>query len=574
MKVLKGTAVSTGIAVGMVCLYADEHDEQVPHYTVSAEQVENEVKRLQHALKAAQASIRQLMVKSEKTVEAQALEIMQAHILILDDAGLAGKIESLIRDKKVNAEHAAADIFDEHIRFYAGKQMHFAELAHDFTDLKQRVLTSFGVGGGHFVCPSGERQAVVVAAQRLTPSMVLSIPREHVLAYVTEEGGYTTHATILARSLDIPVVFGIPVKDNLVCSTPVIVDGFTGQIWVEPDEETGRLYRRKQEELRKKKKVCAVRKQLPAHTRRRVRIRLKLNISTPAELDMVADAYHDGVGLLRTEFLFMDRAQPPSEDEQTALYTRLVKQVAPQPMVVRLLDIGSDKLPSFFILPEQKNPDLEIKGARAVGLFNDVYLAQVKALLRAGVHGDIRLLYPMVADAGDIGTFRELAAQARHWLNVEKKPYAQKVREGIMIETPSAALLADELLGLVDFANIGSNDLLQYTLAASRGNPLVEQRYHILHPALVRLIEIIARAGKKRGKEICLCGEIGSFPEFYPVLLRAGLRSFSVAAAQYEHIKCELLHTRGAIRHAYYRDIFKTKTKNELDDIIRKVGQG
>lgn len=570
MKILKGTSVSSGLVKGIVCLYSNEEEGTVPHYTISDEQISNEIARLKESLEKAKNIMQDIIRLSEKLSDKRATEIFNAHMMILNDHGLFEKISNLIKEKKINAEHAVNDVFEEYINLYETKQMHFKELAHDFMDLKERVLTSFSGLSGHFECPIGERQPVVVASQRLTPYMVLNILKQNVLAFITEEGGYTTHAMILARSMGVPVIYDINVKENLKCADRVIVDGFSGKVIVSPDKNTEEYYSEKIERFNKRKMFCDIRKGLPPKTKSNIRVKLKLNISTPGELDIIKEFHHDGIGLLRTEFLFLERDHPPSEQEQFDMYKLILEKVEDKPVIVRLLDIGSDKLPLFLELPNQINPDLEIKGARAVEKFYGVYLTQAKAVLRAARFGDLRVLYPMISDISDIFTFKKLISDAQKVLREEKKEFIKKITDGVMIETPSAAIMADMLLRNVSFANIGSNDLLQYTLAASRGNPIVEKRYHILHPSLIRLFEIIVKAGKIHKKEICLCGEVGSFEEFYPLFLKLGLRSFSVAASKFPYIKCELLHMRISRKLNILKKVYSAESKSDLDRLFKR----
>lgn len=569
MMTLKGITASPGIAKGIVGLYSEKQEESIPYYVIEEDRVESEISRLKEARNKAKEMMKRMIQASEKLFDKRASEIFNAHLMVLNDPVLYEKITHLIKTKLVNAEHATNDAFEEYVKTYEQSFLHFAELSHDIIDVKNRLLSSFSGIAGHFECPIGERQPVVIASKRLTPSMVLNIPRQNVLAFVTEEGGFTTHATILARGYGIPVIFGIDVENNINCGDRVIADGNHAKVYIKPDKATDEYYSKKIEEIAKKRLICDIRKREPSQTRRGIRVKLKANISTPGEVELLKDLHYDGIGLLRTEFLFLDKEIPPSEEEQFNMYKHILETAEGHHVVIRLLDIGQDKMPSYLHLPPQDNPDLGIRGARALDFFHDVYLTQVKAVLRASIYGNLRILYPMVSDINDIRTFKKLVTKAKSALKKEKKSFKKRIKEGIMIETPAAALMSNMLLKYVDFANIGSNDLLQYTLAASRGNLAVEKRYHILHPSLVRLIEIIVKAGNFRRKEVCLCGEIASFDEFYPLFLSLGLRSFSVAASRLDYIKCELLH-QGRPHKSLTRRFYKTKTKEEIDRLFKK----
>ena len=568
MKILEGIAASPGLAKGIACVYSEKVEEEIPHYGIEAKRVESEISRLRQALGKAKDTMHKMIEASEELFGKRASEIFNAHLIILDDPVLYEKMTGLIRDKLVNAEHAVSDAFEVYIGAYKKSNLHFAELSHDITDVKNRILSSFGVVSGHFECPVGERQSVIVVSKRLTPSMILNIPRQNVLGLVTEEGGFTTHAMILARSYNVPVVFGINVDDNINCTDRVIVDGSHGKVVVFPDKATEERYDRKIADIAKKRSVCAIRKEEPSRTKRGSRITLKANISVPGEIELVKGLNYDGIGLLRTEFLFVDKKVAPSEEEQFDMYRHVLNNAEGRPVIVRLLDIGQDKMPTYLDLPPQDNPDLGIRGARALEFFYDVYLTQMKAILRASLRGDMRILFPMVSDLSDVDAFKDFISEVKSILKKEKKEFKKNIKIGIMIETPAAAIMSDQLLKYVDFANIGSNDLLQYTLAASRGNMAVEKRYHILHPSMMRLIGMVVKAGSRYKKEVCLCGEIASFDEYYPLFLSIGLKSFSVAASKLQDIKCELLH-QGRPKKIFAKRFYNKKTKDQIDRLFK-----
>ncbi|NOX97273.1 MAG: phosphoenolpyruvate--protein phosphotransferase [Nitrospirae bacterium] len=571
MKILKGIATAPGIVRGTTCFYSNEIEDTLPHYTVDAQQIPKEINRVKEAFEHARQEMKQVLKTAETQLDKSAVEIFNMHLSILNDPSLLESISEFIKERKVNAEHAVNDIFEQYIKKYEIKSEHFRELIHDFVDTRNRLLHSFNIETGKFKCPVGIRGPVIVAAKRLTPSMVLSIPRKNVLAFVSEEGGFTSHATILARSHGVPIIFGIQVEKELDCGMEVIVDGSAGKVIIAPDRKTEEYYARKMQGREKKKDFCEVRKSLSSRTKSGKRIKLKLNISTPGEFSFAKELVHDGVGLLRTEFLFMERNRPPTEEEQYRMYKRILDENGDKPVVVRVLDIGSDKMPLYFKISGIMNLDLGLRGAMAVEKFPHIYLTQMKALLRANVSSNLCLLYPMVSDLNDLKTFRNVLSAAKRALKKEKVNIdAMKIKEGVMIETPAAAMMVETLLEKVDFVNIGSNDLLQYTLATSRGSTEVEERYHILHPALLKMIEMIAREGKKAGKEVCLCGEIASFEEFYPLLLKIGLKSFSVAASKFSDLKCELLHLQQLRDKKLITEFYKLESKEQIDEYFKR----
>jgi phosphotransferase system enzyme I (PtsI) len=571
MKILKGTGAAGGYAAGMCCLYSGKSEAAVPHYAIREEDVDNEIKRLSEAYDKAVSDLEELKDSGDIPEDSgTTYEIINAHKMILEDANLRKKVEALIAGKKNNAEHAVSDVYNHYAELMKGKSGRFSDLAHDMDDIKGRLLESFAGTNGHFECPVGDRQPVIVAAENLTPSMLMNIKRENVLGFVTRKGGLTTHATILARSYRVPVVYNVDVRDNIECGMDMIVDGALGKVIIQPDEKTRSYYQRKIETFEKRQKVCSIRREEPVRTGAGTRIELMVNITTAPEMSIVEGKPYDGVGLLRTEFLFSTRKAPPTEDEQYEMYMHILEEAGDRPVITRLLDIAGDKLPVYLELPEQDNPDLGIRGARALEFFYDIYLAQVKALMRCASEGDMRILYPMITDRSDIFSFGRLMKKAAAELKEQNKKYNKNVKKGIMIETPSAAIMSGSLLEEVDFANIGSNDLLQYTLAAERGNSYVENKYHVMHPALVSLMRIVATEGEKHGKDICLCGEVASFEEFYPLFLSMGLKKFSVAASKFDDIKCHLMYEKdrgGSI----VKDFMRLGDKKEIDVFFKRL---
>ncbi|MFC2149524.1 phosphoenolpyruvate--protein phosphotransferase [Candidatus Auribacterota bacterium] len=570
MKILKGITTSPGIVKGVTCLYSETADENIPHYVVSKDSVKSEVARLKRAFDKARERIRESMAVSNEMFRTSPVkEIINVQQMILADMGLYESVAELIKKRSINAEHAVVDGFGVYVEKLKKKGSHFAEFADDIIDCRNRILASFSGDGGHFECPTGKRQPVIVVSKTFSPSMVMEIPKEHVLAFVTEEGGFTTHASILAMSHGVPILFNVDVEKHISCGEKAIVDGSSGKIVIDPDRETEDYYEKKIARLSTVKGSCELRRSDQPQTSVGKRVTLKVNITSPQEIQLVRDYNYDGIGLLRTEFLFMNQDKPPSEDTQTRMYEHIVEAAKGKPVNVRLLDIGGDKLPGYLHLPPQRNPDLGIRGSRALEFFNDLYITQIKALLRAARAGDVRVLYPMVSDGGDVESFKNALAEAKRLLKKEKKYFTGKIKEGVMIETPAAALLADQILRMVDFVNIGSNDLLQYTLAAARGNVFVEQRYHVLHPALVSLMDMVVKAGRRQKKEVCLCGEIAGFEEFYQVFLSMGLRSFSVPAAKFSDIKCCLLNER-EYGSSLVKKYMQLESKKEVEGFFKR----
>ncbi len=569
MKELKGISANTGLAKGIAAVYTEEVEENIPHYMIEEEKIEKEINRLKEAYGKTKEAIEQMLKASEKIFGKTGEDIFSAHGTILEDEALFEEIVSLIKKRLINAEHAVNDVFDSYQEKFKQRDFHFSEMTHDIVDVRNRLLSSFDGISGQFECPEGERQPVIVVSRALSPSMVLNIAKSEVLAFVTEEGGLTSHATILAQNYGVPIIFGIEATENIECGDKVIVDASMGKVFVNPGKKTEKYYDKKIEEAEKRKQFCMVKEETPTQTKKGVRLTLKANISLQAEIKLLEGLNYDGVGLLRSEFLFANRNKVPSEEEWFKVYKNIAEAAKEKSVDIRFLDISGDKMPAYLNLLSGENSDLGIRGARAIDIFYDIYLSQTKAMLRASAYGNVRLLYPMISDISDIESFRAVVNKAKSVLTEEGKKYKKDIKEGIMIETPAAAVMAGTLLKYVDFANIGSNDLLEYTLAASRNSQIIEKRYHILHPSLIRLMEIVIEETRKHKKEVCLCGEIASFEEFYPLFLSIGISSFSVEASKLSDIKCNLMHLEKPDK-SYLDKFYKNLKKVEIEEFFKR----
>jgi phosphotransferase system enzyme I (PtsI) len=573
MKTLRGISAMSGIVKGTVCMYSSEIEDLLPHYAIPAEQVDTEVQRIYEALDDVANNIHKSITLAEEQLNENAAEIFKTHLRIIQDKELIRKIEEQIRERMINAEHAINDAFDRYIQHYQQQKGHFQELTHDFVDARNRFLKSFDIETSKFMCPVGDREPVIVAAKRLTPSMVLHVPRQNVVAFVTEQGGFTSHATILARSHGVPMVFGIDVEKELECGRKVIVNGSRGIVIVDPDKKTEELFASKMRSLRRHKQLFEQSKHSSSFARKRKQYQLKLNINTPEEFETIKGLDHDGIGLLRTEFLFFSHKDAPGEEEQYTTYKNILSYESSKPVTVRLLDLGEDKFPPFLAQYQHFERFASLRGALAAEIIPEIYVTQMRALLRANENSNLRILYPMVSDVSDLETFRKLLHKAKSSLRKEKIKFRPGIQEGVMIETPAAVMMARELMDAVDFVNIGTNDLFQYTLAASRENLFAEKRYHIFHPALVRMLEMIANHGKTTKKEACLCGEIASFEELYPLLLQVGIRSFSVGTSKHGDIQARLFapHKTDSKTARLTQKYLSTKSKVEADRFLGKM---
>ncbi|MBN1384793.1 MAG: phosphoenolpyruvate--protein phosphotransferase [Elusimicrobia bacterium] len=573
MKILKGKSAANGIAQGIVFVYSvrDLSLDRGQYHTITPEQIPDEIGRLEEGFDRAKNTLTKMIDIGKESLDRNNLNIFNFHLELLKDKALYEKSIQRIKEQNVNAQHAIRETFEEYIKSFKQKELHFSDLINDFVDIRNRILESFGKLSGRLQFPVGKEGPFIVASKLLIPSMLLEISRENVLAFITNEGSLTSHATILARSYRVPIVFGIDVEKHLKTGDDVIVDGFSEEIVVNPDQRTKDFYSRKIEQVAKKEIIIDTTKDQAAMTKDGQRITLKININSLDEVNYIKQLNHDGIGLLRTEFLFMGRTESPTEEEQFNIYKQILECSDGTSVTVRLLDLDTGKLPAYLTVPGHYSIDLGLRGSHAVDVFYDTYLTQAKALLRASMYGNLKILYPMVSDNNDLQIFRRLISNAKNILKKKKVKFDTKVSEGIMIETPSAAISAQELLSEVGFANIGTNDLLQYILAVSRDISIIEERYHILHPSLVKFLELIVRAGKKLNKEVCLCGAIASYEPFYHLFLELGFKSFSIPVFNFNNIKYCINQISPSKTGVLLTKFFTNKNKKQLDKFFAQL---
>lgn len=521
---IRGIAASPGIAVGPIFRYeAGKVVVELRH----VEDVQHEIAHLDAALKQAREEIHTLLLQAQENIGSKEAAVFEAHELFLDDPDLLQQVHAAIQAQAINAAYA----WQQGIAQYAAQlraidNEYLAARAADVEDVAQRVLRI--LEGIH--APSSKlTEPVVIVATELTPSDTLLFDKEKVRAFCTAAGGATSHVAILARALGIPAITGLGTGINqLHNGMQVVVDGTAGEVLLEPDAETLVAYQRRAEILAQMQQDALRLAQQPAMTLDGICIEVVANIGTPEQAAEALTYGAEGVGLLRTEFLFLEREAAPDEDEQVAVYRSVLETMGTRPVVVRTLDIGGDKPAPYLSMPTENNPFLGVRGIRLALAKPDIFQTQLRALLRAGVAHTLKLMFPMVATSEEIRAIREHLQLAAATLAARGASYTERVEVGIMVELPAAALMADTLVELVDFFSIGTNDLAQYTLAADRTNPQVVTLADALHPAVLRQIRMVIEAAHVRGKWVGLCGELAGDPLAIPVLLGLGLDEFSV----------------------------------------------
>ncbi|MBK8179838.1 MAG: phosphoenolpyruvate--protein phosphotransferase [Planctomycetes bacterium] len=527
-RIIHGTAVSPGLAVGPVHV-ARTQAQRVTTWSVREEDVAREVERLGQAI---QTAIDE-MVRRQRLVAAQAsekdAEIFAVHRMVLQDPGALKQVESVIRDQRVNAE-AGVQALIQRLQASLGKLEGDSVRAYaaDIADPWRVVLdTLLAVERAEFL---SSESRIVLAASELTPEAVTYLERGRLLAVIAETGGRFSHAAVLARAFGIPCVVGLPgLIGRLERGMPIAVDGDHGTVQLAPSPADVRAFELRAESRAARQESLRVQANLPAESTDGRRLGVLVNLESLRDLDMFRADHTDGLGLVRTEFLYMERPQFPSEDEQFRLYRRVVERMTGLPVTLRTLDIGGDKQLSYFKTPRETNPALGWRGIRISLEWQDLLRVQLRAALRAGTGHDLRLLLPMVASVEDVTLAKSILEGVRQALAEQGYDQVSEVPLGMMIEVPSVLFTLPEMLKHVDFVSVGTNDLVQYLLAVDRDNPWVAKLYEPQHPAVMTALELVARTCRQAGKPSSVCGDLASDPALAVLLFGMGFDSVSVA---------------------------------------------
>lgn len=527
-KELKGIAASDGIAIAKAYLLV-EPDLSFEKSEVA--DVESEVKRFQDAVAISKQELEKIRNKAAEDLGEDKAQIFDAHLLVLNDPELVGPIEEAIKSNKVNAESALQDTTDTFIgMFEAMDNEYMRERAADIRDVRKRIISH--LLGVSIPNPSLIDEEVVVVAKDLTPSDTAQLNREFVKGFVTDVGGRTSHSAIMARSLEIPAIVGTKeVTKNASKNDLVIIDGLEGNVIINPTDEQLAEYKKVQTDFAAKQAEWEKLKNEKTVSKDGVHVELAANIGTPTDLPGVISNGGEAVGLYRTEFLYMGRDNFPTEDEQFDAYKAVLSGMEGKSVVVRTLDIGGDKTLPYLDLPEEMNPFLGFRAIRLCFANEDLFRTQLRALLRASIYGNLKIMFPMIATVAEFRDAKAILEDEKKKLVANGTEVSDKIELGIMIEIPAAAVLADQFAKEVDFFSIGTNDLIQYTMAADRMNERVSYLYQPYNPSILRLVKNVIDASHKEGKWTGMCGEMAGDQTAVPLLLGLGLDEFSMSAS-------------------------------------------
>lgn len=524
MEKFEGKSILKGVAIGKIHYYSK--GEQVVQ-RVSVEDTEAELQRYETAKETALEQLHELYEKALKEVGEVNAAIFDVHAMMLEDDDFNDSIRNTISSQKVNAEYAVATTGDNFAKMFEEMDdEYFRARSADIKDISERVVSV--LHGATTKNALGD-EPVILAAKDLAPSETVQMDKTKLLGFVTEFGSSNSHTAILARTMNIPALIGIPVDEKLEGRTAVI-DGVTATLILDPDEETLKLYQEKKQEEERQRELLQELKGKEDVTLDGKHIRLYANIGSVGDTAKVLANDADGIGLFRSEFLYLEKSDYPTEEEQFQAYKTVAQNMAGKKVIIRTLDIGADKQVDYFHLDHEDNPAMGYRAIRICLDREEIFRTQLRAILRASAYGNIGIMYPMIISVDEVRKCREILEQVRRELERQDIPVGE-IEQGIMIETPAAAMISDLLAEEVDFFSIGTNDLTQYTLAIDRQNAKLDSIYDSHHPAVLRMIRMVVENGHKSGCWVGICGELGADTTLTGEFLRMGIDELSVTPA-------------------------------------------
>jgi len=565
MTFLHGIAASNGIAIAKAYRLVE------PDLAFESKTIDDaaaEVDRFRKAIEKSKTELEAIRDRAKVELGADKAAIFEAHLLVLSDPELHTPIEDKIQSDKVNAESALKETADMFIMMF--EQMdneYMQERAADIRDVTKRVLAH--LLGVQLVNPSMIAEEVIIVAEDLTPSDTAQLNKQFVLGFTTNIGGRTSHSAIMARSMEIPAVVGTKTATEEINNGDlVIVDGLKGEVHINPTPELVEQYRKVHAEYEVQKAEWAKLVNEPTVTNDNHHVELVANIGTPKDLKGVIENGGEGVGLYRTEFLYMGRDQLPTEEEQFESYKAVLEGLNGKPVVVRTLDIGGDKELPYLELPKEMNPFLGFRAIRLCLEEQDIFRTQLRALLRASNYGNLKIMFPMIATLDEFRAAKDILEEEKQKLIAEGQKVADDIELGIMVEIPSTAILADQFAKEVDFFSIGTNDLIQYTMAADRMNQRVSYLYQPYSPSILRLVKMVIDAAHAEGKWTGMCGEMAGDETAIPVLIGLGLDEFSMSATSILKARSQIKDLKKSDMEKLALEVLNMQTTDQVIEAV------
>lgn len=567
-SILKGIAASNGIAIAKAYRLVE------PDLSFDKKSVENadeEVARFQKAISTSKSELEAIRDKAREDLGEDKAQIFEAHLLVLSDPELLTPIEDKVKTESVNAEYALKETADMFVNMFESMDNEYMkERAADIRDVTKRVLSH--LLGVQIANPSMVTEEVIVIAEDLTPSDTAQLNRQFVKGFTTDIGGRTSHSAIMARSMEIPAVVGTKsITSSVENGDVVIVDGLNGEVHINPTPEVIEEYKKEHARYEEQKAEWAKLVNEPTVSKDGQHVELAANIGTPKDLEGVRNNGGEGVGLYRTEFLYMGRDELPTEEEQYEAYKAVLEGMEGKPVVVRTLDIGGDKELPYLNLPKEMNPFLGYRAIRLCLDEQDIFRTQLRALLKASPYGNLKIMFPMISNLQEFREAKAILEEEKKALQEKGTKVADRIEVGIMVEIPSTAVMADVFAKEVDFFSIGTNDLIQYTMAADRMNERVSYLYQPYNPAILRLVKMVIDAAHKEGKWAGMCGEMAGDEIAVPILLGLGLDEFSMSATSILRARSQIHRLNKSDMKKLAEEVLQLDTNDEVIKAVEKA---
>jgi len=568
IQVLKGTAASSGIVMGRAFL-VHRGRVSVPHKAIEPRRIASEIKRFKQAIERSKDQLREIKEKILAEEVRRHFFILDVHLMILDDKMLIQDTVEVMKTRRINAEWALDIIIGKlNAAFDTIEDEYLRERKNDVNYVAQRIFRN--LAGKDYDDLAKIRGNVIVVAHDLSPADTIQMNLNHVAGFITDVGGRISHTAILSRSLGIPAVVGLETATSLVNGGDLlIIDGYAGTVIINPDEETSEEYTDRQKQIRLLEREVLKYAALPAETRDGYRIKMGANIELAEELPVAISHGAEGIGLYRTEILYLNREDLPSEEEQFQVYKGIVEEISPGPAVIRTLDVGGDKFLSKYGYDHEANPALGLRAIRFSLKEPDLFKVQLRGMLRASAFGKLKILFPMISGIAEVRRAKAILEKAKEELRAEGAPFDEGIEVGAMIEIPSASIIADALALEVDFLSIGTNDLIQYALAIDRINESVSYLFEPLHPAILRMIRGIVEAGHRAGIEVAICGEMAADPAYLLILLGLGLDELSMTPFYIPRVKKILRSSSYEEAKQLLEEVSRLPTAAEIEDWVK-----